>query len=361
VRVARPALPPLEQYTQTLEAVWERAWLSNQGPCATAFERAFADYRGGGGRVLCASSADAALTLALRALELPEGSRAVLPSLGFPSSVHALEWNRLRPCFVDVDAADWCLHPEQLEGRLDGVSVIVATHLFGVPCDVAALERVAAEHGARLVFDAAHAVASWVGDRHVTDFGDASVVSFSGTKVVTGAEGAIAVLRSEPAADRFERLRAYGLDERGASDGRGLNAKLSELNAALACLTLERLDEQVEARRRLVERYRRGLAGAPGAACQAQPDADRATPTFFAVAIADHRERVRAALAERGIESRAYFPPLHAMPRFAATAEPLPVTERLGRSLLALPLYGELEPEVVDEVCEVVCHSVAGK
>jgi perosamine synthetase len=201
-----------------------------------------------------------------------------------------------------------------------------------------------------------------VGDRHVTDFGDASVVSFSGTKIVTGGEGAIAVLRSGETADRFERLRSYGLDEQRVSRDRGLNAKLSELNAALACLTLQTLDAQVARRERLIERYRAGLAGAAGVSWQAQPASSRRTPTYLVVAIGDGRERVRAALAERGIESRPYFPPLHAMPRFAATpAALLPVTERLGPSLLALPLYGDLEPGAVDEVCEVVRHSVEGK
>jgi dTDP-4-amino-4,6-dideoxygalactose transaminase len=366
--LARPTLPPLARVSEALEAVWESAMLSNQGPFATAFERAFGEYGSVGGRVLCASNADTALTLALRALQLPEGSRALLPSLGFPSSVHAVEWNGLRPSFVDVDAGDWCLHPEVLDGRLDGVSVIVATHLFGVPCDVSGLERVAERSGARLVFDAAHAAGTWVGDRHVTDFGDASVISFSATKIVTGAEGAIAVLRSDAAADRFARLRRYGLDHQGISRVRGLNAKLSELNAVLACLTLESLEAEVAARERLIERYRRGLAGLAGVAgvsWQAQPASTRRTPTFLVIAIAEGRERVRAALAEQGIESRPYFPPLHAMPRFAATpAAPLPVTEQLGRRLLALPLYGELDASAVDEVCELVAstlHSVEGK
>jgi dTDP-4-amino-4,6-dideoxygalactose transaminase len=359
IRLSRPSLPPLEQYAEALAAVWERGMLSNHGPCAAAFEADFARYQAGSGHVRCASNGDAALTLVLRALELPEGSRALVASLGFPSSAHALEWNGLRPHFVDVDAGDWCLHPEQLEGRLDGVSVIVATHLFGVPCDVAGLEGVAERHGIPLVFDAAQAAATWVGSRHVTDFGDASVVSFSGTKIVTGAEGAVAVLRSARVADRFTRLRAYGLGEHGISRDRGLNAKLSELHAALAGLTLGDLEAQVARRRRLVELYRERLATVGGVTLQARPPASRPTPTYFAVSLSTGRDRVRGALAARGIESRPYFPPLHLMPRLAGRfGASLPVTERLGRGLLALPLYGELEPADVEEVCAVVAGAL---
>jgi dTDP-4-amino-4,6-dideoxygalactose transaminase len=357
IRVARPALPPLERYVEALRGVWERGMLSNDGPCARAFEEAFARYSRSTGHVLAASSCDIALTLVIAALELPRGARAVLPSFGFPSTLHALEWNGMRPHFVDVDARDWCLHAEQLEDQLDldEVSVIVATHMFGVPCDVAGLEELADRNGITLVFDAAQATGTWVGDRHVTDFGDASVISFSGTKIVTAAEGAIAVLHAERPAARFRRLRAYGIDGQGTSESRGLNAKLSELHAALALLTLDDLEEQVALRQLLVDSYRERLAHREGVALQRIPPDSRPTPTFVVADLGDARDQVRDALAARGIESRPYFPAMHLMPRFAEVPRSaLPVTERLGRSLLALPLYSELEPEIVEEVCEVI-------
>jgi dTDP-4-amino-4,6-dideoxygalactose transaminase len=358
--MARPSLPPLERFEAAIRAVWESGMLSNSGPFSEAFEAAFARYRAGSGYVLCANTADIALTLALRALGLPGGSRALVTSLAFPSAAHALEWNGLVPEFVDVDPRDWCLHPEQLDGRLDGVSVIVATHMYGVSCDVEGLERLAERHGVRLVFDAAQAAATWVGDRHVTDFGDASVVSFSGTKIVTAGEGAIAAFRAEDAARRFEQLRAYGIDEQGQSHRAGLNGKLSELHAALGLLTLEELATEVARRVRLVELYRRRLSGLDSIALQEHPARTTTTPTYFVVAIDTHRDLVREALAARGIESRPYFPPLHLMRRFAAgSPEPLPVTERLGRSLLALPLYSAMGPETVDEVCDVVAATLA--
>jgi dTDP-4-amino-4,6-dideoxygalactose transaminase len=368
-RVARPALPPLERYVDTLKGVWDRGVLSNDGPCTRAFEESFAAYsRSTSHAVLAASSCDIALTLLIAALELPRGARAVLPSLGFPSTVHALEWNGLRPQFVDIDPHDWCLHAEQLEGRLEDVAVIVATHMFGVPCDVTGLQELASRHGIALVFDAAQAVGTWVGDRHVTGFGDASVISFSGTKIVTAAEGGMAVLRCERAAERFRRLRNYGMSPQGTSESQGLNAKLSELHAALGLLTLDDLEEQVTLRSGLVDSYRRALEDRDDLTLQCTPAASRPTPTFFVVDLRGARDRVREALAACGIESRPYFPALHLMPRFAdMPGSGLPVTERLGASLLALPLYSALEPATVEEICEVICealddfHSVEGK
>jgi dTDP-4-amino-4,6-dideoxygalactose transaminase len=359
--VARPALPTLERYADILEGVWERGTLSNDGPYSRAFEQAFASYRRGGGHVLAASSGDLGLTLALAALELPRGARALLPSLGFPSTLHALEWNGLQPHFVDVDESDWCLHAEQLDGELEGVSVIVATHMFGVPCDVARLEEVSARTGITLVFDAAQAAATWIDGSHVTEFGDASVVSFSATKIVTAGEGALAVLRGERSAERFGRMRAYGMDRSGFSELLGLNAKLSELHAALGLLALDDLEEQVARRIQLIDCYRERLAPRSDLALQQVPAGARPTPSFFVVDVGDARDRVRAALASRGIESRPYFPAMHQMPRCTAVPRSaLPITDRLGRGLLALPLYSELEPATVEEVCDVVASTLDG-
>jgi dTDP-4-amino-4,6-dideoxygalactose transaminase len=361
VRVARPALPALARYVAALERVWERGMLSNDGPCVAAFQDTFARYTRGSGDVIAASNCDVALTLAIAALKLPAGARALLPSFGHPSTMHALEWNGLQPRFVDVDAGDWCLHAEQLADDLDGASLIVATHMFGVPCDAIGLQELARAHGIALVLDAAHAAATWLGDRHITEYGDVSVVSFGGTKIVTGGEGAIVVLGEEHTAQRFRRLRTYGMDRDGASQHRGLNAKLSELHAALALLTLEELDEQVARRAGLLDSYRTRLAPRADVALQHAPAASRPTPTFFVADFGDARDHVRRALHAEGIESRAYFPPMHLMRRFAGVPRaPLEVTERLGQGLLALPLYSELHAGVVDEVCDVTLAALDG-
>jgi len=355
VRVSRPALPALERYSERLHGVWDGAMLSNDGPQARAFERAFARYSGVQGAVLAASNCDVALTLLVAAVGPARGTRAVLPSLSYPSLLHAVQWNGLRPYFLDVDPHDWCLHAEQLDGQLEGGELILATHMFGAPCDVVGLERLAREQGCTLILDAAQAVATWVGGRHVADYGDGSAISFSGTKAATCAEGAIVVVECERAARELALLRRSGIDGGGASVGLGLNAKLSELHAALGLLTLEDLDEQVSLRDDLAARYRELLSGRDGVALQRIPDGARATPTYFVAELGPARDRARSALAAEGIESRPYFPALHRTPRLADVGgAPLPVTERLDAGLLALPLHASVTPEIVQETCEIV-------
>jgi len=353
VRVSRPALPPLERYVESLSRIWESGMLSNHGPNVRELERRFGEYATCDGRVVATANCDLALTLAVAAMDLPQGSHAALPSFGYPSTVHAVEWSGLRPRFVDVDRHDWCLHGEQLEGQLDGVTLILATHMFGVASEVVELQRIAAERGITLVYDAAHAIATRVDGRHVTAYGDASAISLAATKLAPAAEGALTVLRDEKLAERFSLLATSGMRE-GVSETRGLNAKLSELHAALALLTLSDLERELEARRRLIERYRSHLADAEGVRLQRAPPLCEPSPSYFAVDLGERRERVQAALAARGIEARRYFPPLHLMPRFADASAALPVSEQLGRSLLTLPLYTNLTLDTVDEICEIV-------
>lgn len=361
-RVSRPSLPPLADYIGALEGVWATGMLSNDGDWARRLEDHYRDHFGGRSQVLCASSCDLALTLAIAALDLPCGGWAVLPSLSYPSAVNAVEWNGLRPRFVDVDADDWCLHPAQLEQELEGAVLILATHMFGVACDVDGLERAASDAGAALVFDAAHALTTRVGLRHVTEFGDASVVSLSATKLAPTAECGLAVFSQAEAAERFALLRNSGIAAGGLSVQRGLNAKLSELHAALAVLSAERLETEVSHREELVGVYRDRLSGPVGLRLQHLPPDCRATPSYFVVELTGvRRADLMRALARRGIETRPYFPALHLMPRFAASRPSLPVTERLGQNLLALPLYADMPLAAAEEVCGTICRALSGE
>ena len=358
LRLARPSLPPLDAYADELGSTWDDGWLSNFGPHAERFERLCAEYTGLP-HVRAVSSCDIGLTLAFRALGLPAGARVIVPSFTFPSTLHALLWNRLEPRFADVDPQTWCLTAESAAAAVDGdTAAIVGTHAFVSICDVAGLEKLAADLGAALVFDAAQAMGSWVGDRHVGSYGDASLFSFSATKIATCGEGGLAAFRNPDHAERFALLRGYGTHE---YDSRlvGLNGKLSELHAALGCLTLPAIEEEVGARMRLVDRYRRRLDGVEGVRLQAIAQDLRPTPTFMAADVGARRDDVASVLADRGVDTRTYFRPLHTMERFRALpAAPLPVTERLGASLLTLPLYRGMEDGDVDLVCDALAEAL---
>ena len=346
---ARPSLPPLAAFASALEPAWERRMLSNFASEAQRFEGLCRDYTGAD-HACCAANADLGLTLAVAALEIPEGSAVLLPSFTFNSTINAVIWNRLRPRFVDVHPDTFCLDPAAVERELGpDVGLVLGVHLYGSACDVEELDRLAAGAGVPLVYDAAQAFGTLVSDRHVARFGDASVFSFSPPKVVTAAEGALVTFRDPDARERFEHLRNYGFRDGYETRYIGMNAKLSELHAALGCLTVPTVEREVAARSLRMQRYEERLAGL--ARLQHIPAAVRPSWTYCAVDLGQDAERVERELAERGVETRRYFRPLHLMERLRELdPATLPVTERLASSLLCLPLFADLPLEDVDRV-----------
>jgi dTDP-4-amino-4,6-dideoxygalactose transaminase len=356
IPLLRPSLPSLEDYRAQLEPVWESRMLSNFGGQAGHFEELCRAY-GGWAHAAAAANCDLALTLAIAALELPPGATVLLPSFTFNSTLHAALWNGLKPRFVDVDPATFCLAPGAVREALapHGAGLIIATHIFGAACDVQQLSALAQDAGAALIFDAAHAFATFADGRHVGRFGDASTFSFSGTKLVTMGEGGVAAFADEDVTERFRYLRAYGFRRDYESRYVGLNAKLSELHAALGALTIPRAEEAVAARAALVARYQERLAHLESVRFQEPGAGVRSSCTYLGIDAGAQRDALAEHLEAANIETKAYFRPLHEMALFQKLpAQPLPVTEHLGRSALCLPLYTDLAVGDVERVCDEI-------
>jgi dTDP-4-amino-4,6-dideoxygalactose transaminase len=363
IPLARPSLPPLAEYVALLEQTWTSRRLSNGGPHVKALEAALEAYLGPV-RALAVANCDLALTLAVSALGLTPGTLVLLPSYAFPSTLHAVLWNRLSPRFVDVSPASFCIDPEALATELDErVGLVVATHAFGAACELPALERLCERVGAALIVDGAQALGTLLNGRHVASWGTATALSFSATKVATSGEGGALATASPELAERVERLRAYGRVSGNESVvATGLNAKLSELQAALGCLTVERLQTELAARDRLSVLYAERLAAVEAVRLQSSYPGERPSRTLLAADFGPYSRAVERRLEQRGIETRRYFRPLHENPLYERVPRtPLPVSERLGRDVLCLPLYAELEAATVEEICIEIAAAVGGE
>jgi dTDP-4-amino-4,6-dideoxygalactose transaminase len=353
IALVRPSLPSLDAYLERLREIWGSRMLSNFSAQAEEFERMIREYTRED-NVLATVNCDVGLALAIRALEIPEGGEVILSSFAFNSSPNAVLWNKLEPRFVDVDPATYCLDPDAVEAALsDSTALILGTHVFGHPCDVDRLSALASGSRVPLMFDAAQAFATFLGDRHVSSFGDVSAFSFSGTKIVTAAEGGAVVFRSEEAATRFRYLRGYGFQDDYVTRYLGLNGKISELHAALGCLTVANTEQEVAAREAQIAQYRELLAPLGAVSWQQTVPGVRPTPTYFAVEVSERRDDLAAHLDGLGIQTKQYFRPLHRMPIYDSSAQ-LPVTERLAQTVLCLPLHTDLSPEAVARVCSAI-------
>jgi dTDP-4-amino-4,6-dideoxygalactose transaminase len=362
IPITRPLLPPLDEYVDLLKEVWESRMLSNFGEFAQQFEneaRTYLDVP----FALALVSCDVGLILTLRALELPQGSPCFVSDFTFNSTVNAGVWAGLSPVLVDVDRGTYNMSPSALADemqRFPAPGAVVATHVFGNPCEIEELQRLATLHGSFLVFDAAHGYGSQHGGTKVGGFGDAELFSFSGTKVVTSAEGGLVTTRHEWLAERLRYMRAYGFQGDYRSRYIGLNGKMSELNAALGVLSLRMIDELLARRTRIVGTYRSELADL--VTWQRVAPSDVSTYKDLSLGLGGSRAVVESALASAGVQTKRYFVPLHTMDPYAGFSHsPKPVSSAIYESSLCVPLYADLEPAAVDLIVRTIKEAIPVK
>ena len=352
---ARPFTAPLEAVTARLRPSYESGQLTN-GRLVRLLEEQVAE-RLGVPHVVAVSSCTAGLMLTIQAL-CPEGP-VLLPSFTFSASGHAVVWNGNPPAFAECDPRTLQLDLADAGARLDDVSGILATHVFGAPCRPSEVEELARSRDLPLVFDAAHALGATHGDRPVGGFGDAEVFSLTPTKTVVAGEGGLVATGRDDLAERLRVGRDYG--NPGDYDTRfvGLNARMSEFHAAMALESLALLDEQLGLRAALAVRYCEGLAAVPGVAVQHVADGDTSTYKDFSIildprAFGLSRDPLVAALAADGVDTRNYFdPPVHRQQAYAGGPPvDLPVTDDVASRVTSLPMFARLGLGDVDRVVE---------
>jgi dTDP-4-amino-4,6-dideoxygalactose transaminase len=353
VPLARPRVPDPAAVADDIRRILESGALTN-GETVRRFERASAEYLGVR-HCIAVSSCTVGLLLLLKAADLT--GDVILPSFTFAATAHAVHWNGLRPVFADVDPGTLTLSPGAVS-RATGIrtSAILATHVYGTPCDVEGLAKVADDTGIRLFFDAAHAFGSRRGTRMIGGFGDAEVFSFSPTKVVVAAEGGLIATNDDLLAERCRIGRDYG--HPGDYDCRfpGLNGRMSELHAAVALASMSDLESRLQEREALAGAYRAALEDVAGISFPGLTAGDRSTYKDLTILVDPDRfgadaDALGAALAAEGVETKRYYsPPVHRMTAYRSAAsrnEALPVTDQVSARALTLPLWSGMGDEHV--------------
>lgn len=386
VPFSRPDVPPFEAVAGEIRAALESGSLT-KGPHLAAFEREAAAAIGTE-HVVGVSSCTTGLMLVLRAIAaLARGCTAergplpccptagsgrtevIVPSFIFLAAPAAITWSGLEPVFVDVEPGSFTLGPAAVERALSPkTAAILACHTFGCPCDVDGLAAVAARAGVALVIDAAHGLGSEAAGRQVGRGGLAQVFSLSPTKLVVAGEGGLVATDCPCLAEAIRVGREYGNDGRYGCGEAGVNGRLPEISALLGRASLARLPATAAARREAAAAYQAALRSVPGISFQEIPSGRASSWKDFCVRVDAaeaglSRDALREALAEAGIDTRSYYSPAcHEMEAFRGFAtSPLPVSESLADSLLALPMGAHVAPAVAErvaaEVARIVAHS----
>jgi dTDP-4-amino-4,6-dideoxygalactose transaminase len=347
--LVRPSIPDAAGLSRRLQAILESGMLTN-GQTVRQLEESVAQ-RCGVDHAVAVSSCTAGLMLVLQAI----GARGkvVMPSFTFAASAHAVVWAGGRPVWGDVRRETMTLDPNDVAPLLDDAFAMTATHVYGAPCDVERLQSLANDAGIPLVYDAAHALGSRRRGRPVGGFGVAEVFSLSPTKVAVAGEGGLVTTDDADIATHIRHGRDYGNPGDYDCLFPGINARMSELHAAVALASLEGLDERIAHRNLLVGAFRDAVSGLPGIGFQHVDDRDVSSyKDLTTVVDAELFGLTAAALAPalraEGIDSRRYYtPPIHLQQAYARLASPrvLPVTAQLSEQVLTLPLFSHLRFE----------------
>ncbi len=368
IPVARPELGEAEW--RALREVVESGWVA-QGPRVEAFERALA-ARCGAAHGVALSSCTAALHLALVVAGVGPGDEVVVPSLSFIATANAVRHAGATPVFADVDAGTQNLTAATIAPLLGArTRAVIVVHQAGMPADVAPVHALCDPLGVAVVEDAACAIGSVYRDAPVGGHSDLVAFSFHPRKVLTTGEGGMLLTSREDLAVRLRRLREHGMSvsasERHRSDRvvleqylePGFNYRMTDLQAAMGVVQLDRLDGLVARRRALADAYRERLAALPGVRVPQDPPHGRTNHQSYWVVLPDDapadRDDLLARLHARGVSCRRGIMAAHLEPAYAGTASaPLPVTEHLTRRSLILPLHHALTAAEQDQVVDAL-------
>jgi len=359
VTVGSPMRPDPARLAALMAEAISAGWFSNGGMLHYRLEQALArDHAAPGQTLALVSSGTMALMLALRLGNLPEGAEVITSPLSFAATVQAIAWCGFRPVFADVDPDTLTLCPRAAEAAVTPrTAAILPVHFLGTPCDTAGLQSVAQRHGLWLAYDAAHAFGVAVDGRPIGAFGDATAFSLHATKMLHTGEGGFVVADGEAAPLR--RLRNFGL-EGGRMTGPGINAKLSEAQAALGLALLPDLPAESAARHALRQRYDAALAGVTGVRLPVPQPGTSAALTCYALRMPPAlRARAHAALAEAQVLARDHFPllcgPGTPWPQARIVTTALgPLAPDLGPEVLLLPFHGRVTESQADHITAIL-------
>lgn len=360
ILVTRSSMPDFEEYIAEIREMWDTHWLTNMGVKHQTLERQLQEYLGSG-NVCLFTNGHMALELALQAMELT--GEVITTPFTFASTTHAIVRNGLTPVFCDIDAEDFTMDINCLEKLITPrTCAIVPVHVYGNVCKVEEIKRIAERHGLRVIYDAAHAFGVTYQGKGIATWGDASMFSFHATKVFNTIEGGAVCYGDDALSMHLNELKNFGIHGPESVENVGANAKMSEFQAAMGICNLRHIQEEIQKRRAVTERYRSHLEGVPGLQLNpVQQDVEQNYSYFPVVFHKDvfgaDRDQVFDVLEQKGIGARKYFYPLaseFACYRNRYHAEDTPVAQRISRSVLTLPLYADLALSDVDRICRVV-------
>jgi dTDP-4-amino-4,6-dideoxygalactose transaminase len=360
--VGRPNIGNRRRLMARINDILDKRWLTNNGPCVQEFERRIADMLNVR-HCIAMCNGTVALEIVVRAVGMT--GEVILPAFTFIATAHALQWQRIKPQFCDIDSKTYNIDPLRIEERITPYTTgIIGVHLWGRPCDVIALTEIAKRYKLKLIFDAAHAFGCSYQGRAIGSFGEAEVFSFHATKFFNTFEGGVIVTNDDGLADRIRLMKNFGFAGYDNVIYVGTNGKMNEVSAAMGLTGLEALAYFIEANRRNYKEYQRTLQGLPGIRLLAYDEKEKNNFQYIVLEIDEsitginRNQFVEILHAENVLARKYFYPGCHQMEPYRSLffreGLSLPITETLASRVLSLPTGTGVSQKDIGAICNIL-------
>ena len=353
--VTQTFLPPISEYQQILQRAWEKIWLTNRGELVLELENNIAQKLSSK-KGIAMNNGTIPIQIALKLLG--KGGEIITTPFSYVATTSSILWEGCTPVFVDIEPNYWTIDPDKIEAAItEKTTCILATHVFGNPCDVIKLKAIAKKYNLAVIYDAAHSFGVTYAGQSIFDFGDISTCSFHATKIFHTSEGGMLFANNDQLFTDSYNAHNFGHNGPTAFHGVGINGKMSELSAAMGLAVLPYLDEIIAARKEIADYYFSNLSSIVQTIDLR--DGTNWNYSYFPVVFEteEHLLNVIEKLNEQDINPRRYFyPSLNTLDFVNGSS--CPISESLASRILCLPLFVGLDKVTQSQVIETINNLV---
>lgn len=357
INVTKTYLPPFEEYTAILKRAWDKAWITNNGELVQELEEKLKQYLGVN-HLWFTCNGTVVLQMALKALNITK--EVITTPFSYVATTNAILWERCTPVFVDIDPNTFCIDAGKIEAAITpDTQAILATHVYGIACDVEAIEAIAKKYQLKVIYDGAHAFGCTYKGKSLLSYGDISTCSFHATKIFQTVEGGCIICNDGELANQLFLYRSFGhiADEYYSI---GINAKNSEFHAAMGLAVFPAISSNLQQRKSIFELYDQRLPASLLRPALTGNDIDY-NYAYYPVMFESETDllTVKTVLEQHGINSRRYFyPSLNNLPYLTDQKMNCPVAESYCATVLCLPLYSGLLNDEIESICSIINNTL---
>ncbi len=361
IYVTSPLLPGIDDFNTIIKDIWESKWLTNMGKYHNLLENKLKSTLKVRNLSLF-NNGTIALLIALKVLDLPEGSEVITTPFTFAATPHCISWNKLKPVFCDIEPDTMTIDTNKIESLITpNTSAILGVHVYGFPCDVKRIAEIAQKYNLKVIYDAAHAFSTEIDGKGIGTFGDITMFSFHATKLFNTIEGGCLTYNDDNLIRKIYNLRNFGIQNEELVEEVGINGKMNELQAAIGILNLNLFKDEQRKRAEIKSIYDKAITAMGGGIRLPKMPLNASNSfQYYPIIIEDNypisRDEIYEKFKSLNIYTRKYFYPACSdyecyKNDLAVKLGDLKTVNNIKNKVLCLPFYGDLDKKIVEFIC----------